>query len=105
MAERKAIEINKINIIGKIQQPPPVRTIRPTLLWRPDLVVGIPVFLAIRLLAEVTPVALFQLKDKPGIPLFLRLLLITISFKTRNEFFVKLFIHSCCRNVILPQRK
>ena len=61
MIKKRAIKINKINIIGKIQQPPPLRTMRPTLFWRPDLVVGMPVFLAIRLLADVTPVALFQL--------------------------------------------
>ena len=36
----------------------------------PLLVVGIPVALAIFRFAEVIPVAFFQLKDNPGMPLF-----------------------------------
>lgn len=54
--------------IGKIQ-PPPVK-ILPTLFLLPDLVVGIPVALAIRRFTFVIPNARFVLNDKPGIPLF-----------------------------------
>lgn len=41
--------------------------ILPTLFRRPDLVVGMPVALAIFLFAEVMPSALFQLNESPGI--------------------------------------
>ena len=44
-----------------------IPNILPTLFRRPDLVVGMPVALAIFLFAEVMPSALFQLNESPGI--------------------------------------
>lgn len=43
-----------------------IPNIFPTLFLRPDLVVGIPVALAIFLFADVMPSARFQLKERPG---------------------------------------
>jgi len=62
----------RLNMIGNRQ--PPV-SILPNFLCLPDLVVGIPVILAILRLALVIPNARFQLNDSPGIPVFERRLL------------------------------
>jgi len=54
-----------------MEEPPPscrylMPKIRPNFERRPARVVGMPVLLAMRRFALVTPSARFQLKDKPG---------------------------------------
>lgn len=59
------------------RHPPPV-TARPIFLSIPDIVVGMPVFLAKLRFACVMPNARFAEKDNPGIPVLVPLLLLAI---------------------------
>lgn len=56
--------------------PNSLNSIPPAFLLLPDLVVGIPVALAALRFIDVTPRARFQLNERPGIPVLLRLAII-----------------------------
>lgn len=62
----------------RVRQPQPQSL--PAFCCLPLRVVGIPVALAIFLLAFVTPIARFQEKDKPGMPVLLFRLFLPIVF-------------------------
>lgn len=79
---------------GKVFKPSPaffmlfylIPSILPILFLLPCFVVGIPVAFAILRFTEVTPNALFQLNDRPGIA-FLRAIVIFLSlFNFQHKF-------------------